>query len=342
MYEESVRRAVGSLRLGSPMREGGLCVVPLHYTAEVGARYVLLEQAVERRTLTITEVSEAGSVPFLNAVNKGPWPVLIFDGEELVGAKQNRIANATILVGVGKSVLPVSCVEQGRWSHRSQTFAAGQYTSHPSLRRQKEFQVRAQLREEVRDDSIPLMQIESGVLPQFERARRYRSDQGAVWDEVVRTTRSRGVHSPTMALADTYAAGKDDLDRILRALALPGTPGADSIVGVVVFVGGRFVCLDLLQPAKRFLHLYPKLLRGYALEAQLHADRIAKDFDAEAATLRLLAEMLEGQQAEQPGADLGTDVRLDAKRISAAGLVWQDELIQLSAFPKQEDDWLLY
>lgn len=51
MYEESVRKAVGSLRLGSPMREGGLCVVPLHYTAEVGARYVLLEQAVERRNV---------------------------------------------------------------------------------------------------------------------------------------------------------------------------------------------------------------------------------------------------------------------------------------------------
>ena len=53
-------------------------------------------------------MSEAGSVPYLQAVNKGPWPVLIFDGEELVGAKQNRITNATILVGVGKTVLPVS------------------------------------------------------------------------------------------------------------------------------------------------------------------------------------------------------------------------------------------
>jgi hypothetical protein len=37
-------------------------------------------------------------VPKLQAVNKGPWPVFIFDGEELVCAKQNRIASATILV----------------------------------------------------------------------------------------------------------------------------------------------------------------------------------------------------------------------------------------------------
>ncbi len=65
----------------------------------------------------MTEVSDAGSVPYLQAVNMGPWPVLIFDGEELVGAKQNRIVNTTILVGVGKAVLPVSC-ENGRWSRR--------------------------------------------------------------------------------------------------------------------------------------------------------------------------------------------------------------------------------
>src|SRR5665647_2578011 len=133
MYEHNVREAVGTLRLGAAMSDGSLCILPLRSTAEVKSRYVLLGQAISRGTLTITEVSEAGSVPYLQAINKGPWPVLIFDGEELVGAKQNRITNATILVGVGKTILPVSCVERGRWSHRSQTFDAGSYASHPGL-----------------------------------------------------------------------------------------------------------------------------------------------------------------------------------------------------------------
>jgi hypothetical protein len=37
---------------------------------------VLLEQAISRGRMVITEVNEAGSVPYLRAVNQGPWPVL--------------------------------------------------------------------------------------------------------------------------------------------------------------------------------------------------------------------------------------------------------------------------
>ena len=46
--------------------------------------------------------------------------VLLYDGEELVGAKQNRILNVSVLVEAKSALtIPVSCVEQGRWSHVS-------------------------------------------------------------------------------------------------------------------------------------------------------------------------------------------------------------------------------
>jgi hypothetical protein len=63
------------------------------------------------------EVSRGGSVPELKVVNKSDRMLLILDGEGLVGAKQNRIVNTTILIaGNTTTVIPVSCVEQGRWS----------------------------------------------------------------------------------------------------------------------------------------------------------------------------------------------------------------------------------
>src|SRR5438105_6220871 len=96
---------------------------PLLDDAAVQPAYVTLDQALEQRTVTIDEVSEAGSVPELKVVNRGVLPVLLVDGEELVGAKQNRVLNLTILVAPGTTtVIPVSCVEAGRWSRRSASF----------------------------------------------------------------------------------------------------------------------------------------------------------------------------------------------------------------------------
>ena len=72
----------------------------------------------------ITEVSEGGSVPELQVVNETGRHVLLFDGEELKGAKQNRILNSTILVEAGSRLtVPVSCTESGRWSYQSDEFA---------------------------------------------------------------------------------------------------------------------------------------------------------------------------------------------------------------------------
>ena len=356
-----VRETVRALHLGQPLVDEGLCVVPLHCGFRAASKYVLLQQALQRGTMTITEASDAGSVPHLHATNKGPWPVLVFDGEELVGAKQNRISNATILVGVGKTVLPVSCVEQGRWSHRTASFAEGSYASHPRLRQEKEQQVRLSLRAEQRQsadaahrppDAPPSERAQSTTRggrvnhvdePQEVRAMRFRSDQGAVWEEVARTQAQMCVDSPTGALNDTYEAGKDRLEKILQNLKMEETPsesqGGGSFrggrpVGVAVFVGGEFVCLDLLRPGRRFGLLYPKLLRGYALEAMLRKARAPKGFDPEVETLRLLAGLMETEVAEQPSADLGQDLRLEGGQLAGSGLSWEDELVQLSVFPK--------
>ena len=317
------------------MTQGPLCIVPLRSTVKVASRYVLLDQAISGGTLTVSEVSEAGSVPYLQAINKGPWPVLIFDGEELVGAKQNRITNATILVGVGKTVLPVSCVEQGRWSSRSQSFASGTYASQPSLRLFKERKVREASRSAYVGHHRPAVGGDEAItaeMAQRQRAERYRSDQGEVWDEVAKTVRNLGAIAPTMAMADSYEAGKDTLDQTVEFFA-SGLAQEDT-VGALVFLGGEFVCLDLLRPAKRFGLLSHKLLRGYALEAMLQGKKVPDSFDPEASAYRLFAEILEAGAESQPAVDLGYDLRVETKRVSGSGLLWQDELIQLSVFPR--------
>ena len=54
-----------------------------------------LTEALVQNLIAVTEVCEGGSVPELKVVNKSGTMVLILDGEELIGAKQNRVVNTT-------------------------------------------------------------------------------------------------------------------------------------------------------------------------------------------------------------------------------------------------------
>jgi len=65
-------------------------VIPLLSENGAGPDYLTLKEAMEAQLIAITEVTEGGSVPELKVKNTGARPVLILDGEELSGAKQNR------------------------------------------------------------------------------------------------------------------------------------------------------------------------------------------------------------------------------------------------------------
>ena len=124
-------------QLDEPTIHRGITVVPLFPRRDPGAAYTTLAAAL-RRGLRITETSAAGSVPELVVANPLDEWVLLYDGEELVGAKQNRILNLTVLVAAESvTPIPVSCVEAGRWHRRSPTFAAAAHTAGPQLRLRK-------------------------------------------------------------------------------------------------------------------------------------------------------------------------------------------------------------
>ena len=122
-----------TLRVDRPFGVFGLGVAPILAEGANGLPELdLLESAMAASTLRITEVSEGGSVPFLRAENVGRKPVLILDREELVGGKQNRIVNASIIILQGEAIdIPVSCMEAGRWNFNRRDFQAGEAVFRP-------------------------------------------------------------------------------------------------------------------------------------------------------------------------------------------------------------------
>jgi hypothetical protein len=200
-----------------------------------------LEDALAAGTLRVSEVSAEGHVPELRVSNSGEAPVFILDGEELVGAKQNRIVNLTILVPPhSETVIPVSCIEAGRWGYSRPGFAAAGRVLNPEIRYRKAEAVTKSLKE-----------------------KRLRfSDQRAVWDGVDKMLYALGSTSPTRALSDGYENRANAVSEYLAAFAIQ--PGQ---AGVIYRIGGVLAGLDLFGSERTFARSFPKLVRGSALQA---------------------------------------------------------------------------
>ena len=125
IMEEVIKAYLELAKLGRKQTFRNLAIFPLLSTYSLDLDYLLLDEALSENLIEVVEVDKQGSVPELKIVNKSPTIVFILDQEELVGAKQNRIVNTTILIQRNSTTLiPVSCVEQGRWSYDSPRFSS--------------------------------------------------------------------------------------------------------------------------------------------------------------------------------------------------------------------------
>jgi ARG and Rhodanese-Phosphatase-superfamily-associated Protein domain len=288
-----------TIQIGDPVEHRGLTIAPLFPHTNPKAEYLTLEEALPLG-FRVTEVDAAGTVPELLASNPLEMPVLLYDGEELLGAKQDRILNVTVLVA-GKSAtrIPVSCVEQGRWHAQSASFDAARHTAYPDLRRHKAERLSAD-------------PFARGVA------------QAAVWEEVSAKAGRHGVNSPTGSTADIYRNRGDALADLRRAFPLvPGQSGA------LLALGDEQLCLDYLSRPAAFTRLYPKLLQGYLLDGLEHLDRKATRNECLAAFVSTVALAPHRRSAS---AGLGEDIRLVGDRVVGSGLLLDGELLQLSVF----------
>ena len=87
----AVAECLSRLTLGEPQVHLNLSLFPLLGDGVAEPGYLLLDEALAQGCACVTEVSEAGSVPELRFVNACERPVLLLDGEELVGAKQTLL-----------------------------------------------------------------------------------------------------------------------------------------------------------------------------------------------------------------------------------------------------------
>lgn len=236
---QTVQAMAGKATLGERQVRHQVTVFPI--TTECGAdlAYVTLSEALVSERVVITEVSESGSVPELRVKNDGDVPVLIVDGEELKGAKQNRVCNTTVLLREkATTVLPVSCTEHGRWSYDSPEFADSGLIMERKVRTAKNRNVSASL----------------------ERAHSYRGDQSEVWSQIHELHEELGSHSRTGAMRDAYESVREPLEEWMHAF-----PVCENQNGLLVCINGIPVGMDVVSRADAYARLHPRFLKSYII-----------------------------------------------------------------------------
>jgi hypothetical protein len=299
--------------LGEPQISGPLTVYPI-FGPEPTVLYRSLSHAVAHGAF-ITEVDEDGDVNDVLVFNASAHSVLLYEGELITGARQNRTIDQPVLIPAGAQVsVPVSCVERERWDdrRRSDRFTVATHTPDPRLRRAK--RATANRRHAGGDEPRP--------------------DQVEVWEQIEMRLELHDVAAPRRAFDDVFVARRTALDQLTRRIH-----ALNRQLGAVAVIAGEPVALDFVSRPDVFADLLPGLADGYALQALelSYATDPPRPAQCEVAAREFLRQALHSRRRRAPTPGIGDGFVAIGRGIVGCGLRAERELVALSAFPANRD-----
>jgi hypothetical protein len=304
----AISHLLATLKASDARIQHGFGLWPVFAERRPTPEYLTLVEALSLDGFRITEVSEGGSVPALRVINETPQNILLFDGEELKGAKQNRILNTTILIAAGTSLdVPVSCTEQGRWGYQSAEFSSSGSLAHAELRKRKAESV-----------AFSLQTQASHV-----------SDQGGVWQEIeqLHFAAKTADKSRTRAMKDAYENRQRELDEFTRDV-----PCHDGQCGLLAVVGDRVEGIDVLSRPEAYARLHRRLVESHAMDFLVRKGGISKKPLDPEAPARFLAEAAKARETVHATPGLGSDHRLRFRWGYGAALRVEETIVHLALF----------
>ena len=265
-----------------------------------GPPYVTGPEAYEAGLIEVSEL-DPPEVPLLSVTNLADVPILLVEGELLIGGDQDRTMNVTVLcppqvpdrrAGLVRRSGPVG-IETGRCPPR---------TGMP--------------RDRCGPPRRPTWSRGWATSPSR------RSDQHRVWDEVERQSIAHGVDSETSALQDVQSEVADRMaDELDRIEPVSGQ------IGVVCTVGDEIVGMDLFDKPTTLETYLRGIIAGHALDAPASS----ADCDPIRAIERFLVQVDTAARDTGRGVGLGEEILLHGD-VAGIGLTYKDRLIHLAAF----------
>jgi hypothetical protein len=263
--------------------------------------------AVDQELINVKEVSDSGSVNNIYVFNLSDKYVFFMDGDIIMGAKQNRVINTSVLLAPNsKTTLPVSCVEQGRWESRSSHFKSTDYIAPQKLRANK-----AQSVKQSREKNSTAY-----------------ADQGIVWNNVSAYSELLNVHSATDNIRDVYEEVKVDLESFLNQF----NP-EENANGVAIFTDDNLLSIDLFNRTEIYKEYFPKIIKSAAMEI-VHLEKKESKLtkaEAEYKTVTLFDKLEGVEYSTHPGVGVGEEKRFETDEVTGFELNFKKHLVHFTA-----------
>lgn len=278
--------------------------------------YRPLGEALVRGEVVVEEISSSGSVPNVRVRSLCDEALLVLFGEELRGAKQNRIANASFLIPPrGEVVIDVSCVEAGRWASHARPGAAGAAPRFEGV------------------GSVVSQTMRRRMSPRVTESlafgHGFRADQGEVWAEVGDRLSRSSTRSDSSAWSDHFAARSERLSKARERFAPSG-------LGFVAAIDGEVVGMELIGDPAVYAASFPRLIDAYLIDALDEADSAAAATAKTPDPLAFVAAVRAAQATSGPSLGLGEDLRLRSDAVEGSALV-AGEVVHLTAAPRSDE-----
>ncbi len=275
-----------------------MAVVPLKSKISYKLDILTLKKGLELGLVEVTEC-EKSTVNTVVVKNNAVTPLILIDGEEILGANQNRIVNSTTLIRAKSSQnIPVSCTEQGRWAYKSK-FKQSEYMANYKTRRTKE--------------------VASRLTDNY---------QSEIWNSIHDLESENSFKSLTHAMSESYDNLKIDHNKFLKEFKK-----VDGQSGVLIIQNGEIKGFEIFYNPQIYAEYHEKILRSYLIDNKIENTLFTINPD-EIESVILNAEKSAFKKRESSG----LEEKFEFENDSGLGTLYTfgDEVVHWSYFKKEE------
>ena len=233
-----------NIELLQPQVYENIAIIPLK-TEKNYIDILTLKKGLE---LGLVNVKECDTSQFNTIIvkNNAITPLILIDGEEIIGGDQNRIVNSTILIDAGsKMKIPVSCSEKNRWAFKSE-FKQSEYMANYNTRRAKEYASRVS-----------------------------NSYQDVIWSSIDCLEVENDYASPTSAMEESYKNIKAAQNEIIKQFKI-----MDGQTGVLIMVDGEIKGFELFLNSGIYRDFHEKIIKSYLIDSKIKNNMFAVNIEA--------------------------------------------------------------